>query len=160
MRFACSITISTALSVLSGGYPYFLSNRLIIIRMLAYDTESLETEQAELQNEMKFVAEMIQQCINENAHVALDQMEYQKRYDRLTQRFEAAKSRMEMVTGEIKGKVTRRKTIETFLADLQRQDGLLTDFDPLLWHSLVDFVTVHAKDNVWFTFKNGTVIQV
>jgi len=130
------------------------------IKATLYDTASLETEQAELQNEMEVVAEMIQQCINENAHVALDQMKYHKRYDGLAQRFEVAKANLEKVSGQIKEKVTRRKTLETFLADLKKQDGLIYDFDPLLWHSLVDFVTVHAKDNVWFTFKNGTVIQV
>ena len=128
------------------------------IKATLFDAGPLETEQTELQSEMEIVAEMIQQYINENAHVALDQMEYQKRYDCLAQRFEVAKSRMEMVTGEIKGKVTRRKTIETFLADLQRQDGPLTDFDPLLWHSLIDYITVYTKDDIRFTFKDGSDI--
>ena len=118
------------------------------IKSTLYDTESLETEQAELQNEMEVVAEMIQQCIHENANVALDQAEYQKRYDGLTKRFEATKSRMETVTGEIKEKVTHRKTLETFLTDLQKQGELLTDFDPLPWHSLIDFVTVYNQDDI------------
>lgn len=124
-----------------------------------YDTESLETKQAELQNEMEVVAEMIQQCIYENARIALDQEEYQKRYNGLVQHFDTAKANLETVTGEIKEKVTRRKSIETFLSDLQRQDGLLSDFDPLLWHSLVDFVTVYSLGDVRFTFKDGTEAQ-
>jgi len=65
---------------------------------------------------------------------------------------------METVTCASKEKVTRRKTLETFLYDLQKQDGLITDFDSLLWHSLVDFVMVNGKDDVRFTFKNGTMI--
>ncbi len=40
-----------------------------------------------------------------------------------------------------------RKTIDTiqiekFLAELERQDGVATEFDEEQWYSLVDFVTV------------------
>jgi len=129
------------------------------IKTMLYDTSPLETEQAELQSEMEIVAEMIQQYINENAHAALDQMEYQKRYDRLALRFEVAKANLEKVSVQIKEKVTRRKTLETFLTDLRKHDGILTEFDSMLWHSMVDFVTVCSKDDVRFTFKNGTEIQ-
>lgn len=61
------------------------------VKNVLYDTGPLEAHQAELQNEMEIVTEMIQQCINENAKVALNQEEYQKRYDGLVQRFNATK---------------------------------------------------------------------
>ena len=130
------------------------------IKTTLFNTKSLETEQAELQNEMEVVAGMIQQCINENARIVQDQEEYQKRYDVLVQRFDEAKSKLETVMEQIKDKETRRANIETFITDLQKQDVLLIDFDPLLWHSLVDFITVYGKDNICFTFKDGTVIHV
>ena len=129
------------------------------LKAVLYDTGSLETDQAELQSEMEIVAEMIQQCINENANVALDQTEYQKRYDSLAQRFEVVKVNLETVSEKIRDKVSRRKTLETFLADLKKQDGLIDDFDPLLWHSLIDYVTVYSNDDARFTFKDSTEIQ-
>jgi TFIIF-interacting CTD phosphatase-like protein len=55
---------------------------------------------------------------------------------------------------------TRHKNLEIFLNELQKQDGLISDFDPLLWHSLVDYVTVYNKDELHFTFKNGLKIPV
>ena len=55
---------------------------------LLFDTTDLEREQEELQQETQVVSDMVQQCIYENAHVALNQTEYQKRYDGLTERFE------------------------------------------------------------------------
>ena len=58
---------------------------------LLFDTTALEREQEELQQETQVVSDMVQQCIYENAHVALDQTEYQKRYDGLTERFEKAR---------------------------------------------------------------------
>jgi site-specific DNA recombinase len=36
---------------------------------------------------------------------------------------------------------------------------LILEFDPLLWNSLVDYVAVFEKDDVRFTFKDGTEIQ-
>ena len=47
-----------------------------------------------------------------------------------------------------------------FLAELERQDGVSTEFDENLWYSLVDFVTVFNKEDVRFTFKDGTEIKV
>ncbi len=52
-----------------------------------FDTGKLEAEQSRLQEELNVVAELIQQCVRENARVALDQTEYQKKYDGLAERF-------------------------------------------------------------------------
>uniref|UniRef100_UPI003BB79AA5 recombinase family protein n=1 Tax=Gudongella sp. DL1XJH-153 TaxID=3409804 RepID=UPI003BB79AA5 len=127
---------------------------------ILYDTGPLETKQAELQNEMEIVTELIQQCINENANVALDQGEYQRRYDGLVQRFDTTKEDLENVSGQIKEKVTRRQTMTAFLDELKKQDELLTDFDPLLWHSMIEHVTVNSADDMNFVFKNGTEINI
>jgi DNA invertase Pin-like site-specific DNA recombinase len=130
-----------------------------LIKSTVFDTTDLEKEQAELQNELEVVAGMIQQAIGENAHFALDQGEYQERYNGLVDRFDLAKARHTAVTEEITDKQTRLSTINTFLYTLRKQDNLLTDFDEKLWCSLVDYATVYNKDDVRLTFKNGTEIQ-
>lgn len=56
------------------------------------DTTALESELSDLEAEINIAAELIEECIKENAHVALDQDEYQKRYDALVARFDKAKS--------------------------------------------------------------------
>lgn len=129
-----------------------------IAKDVAFDLGTLITERDELQNELLVVSELTHQCINENAHVALDQAEYLKRYDGLTERFDRAKARLEAVTGEISDKQVRQATIEAFLDELKRLDGV-TEFQPALWYSLVDFITVYSKDDVSVTFKDGTEIQ-
>ena len=124
----------------------------------AFDLSALTAERDELQNELLVVSELMHQCINENAHIALDQADYQKRYNGLTDRFDKAKTRLEAVTGEISDKQARQATIEAFLDELKRLDGV-TEFQHALWYSLADFMTVYSKDDVWVTFKDGTVIQ-
>ncbi len=98
-------------------------------------------------------------CVSENAHKALDQTEYQKRYDGLVKRFDRTKERLEAVSHAIVEKQAQREKVEMFLAELEKQDGLCTEFDESLWISLVDYVTVYNKDDVRFTFKDGTEIR-
>lgn len=54
-------------------------------RYLLFNTTELEAEQATLLEETQLISDMVQQTIYENAHIALDQTEYQKRYEGLTQ---------------------------------------------------------------------------
>lgn len=95
---------------------------------LLFDTTDMEREQAALQQEAQIVSDMVQQCIYENAHVALDQTEYQKRYDGLTERFEKAKARLDMVTAEIYQMQTQRASIEDFLKAFAAMPDELTEF--------------------------------
>ncbi len=62
--------------------------------MKSLDTTVLESELSEPEAEINIAAELIEDCINENAHVALDQTEYQKRYDALVARFDKANGRL------------------------------------------------------------------
>ena len=45
-----------------------------------------------------------------------------------------------------------------FFNKLQRQSGLITEFNQVLWRSLVDHVTVYSKDKITVTFRDGTEI--
>lgn len=107
-----------------------------------FSTEELETEQSQLQEELNVVAELMQQCVKENAHVALDQTEYQARYDGLAERFDRTKARLDEVGNAITERQAKKEQIERFLARLERQDGVVTEFDEDQWYSMVDFVTV------------------
>lgn len=125
----------------------------------AFDLTALKAEQTELESEMTVVSDLMQKCIYENAHVALDQVEYQKRYDGLTARYDTAKARYDEVNAAISDKQARQAQIEAFLETLRAQDGLVEKFEVSLWCGLVDFITVYAKDDVRFTFKHGGEIR-
>ena len=83
---------------------------------------------------------------------------YQKRYDGLTARFNTALARYEDLDETISSKQSRRAKIETFLEALAEAE-LVDKFETTLWCGLVDYVTVHSKDDVRFTFKNGQEIR-
>lgn len=60
----------------------------------------------------------------------------------------------------IKEKQAQKEKIELFLEELKRQEDVVTEFDEDQWYSLVDFVTVFNKEDIRFTFKDGTEIKV
>ena len=54
------------------------------------DTTAVEAEAATLREEMAVVDELIRQVIAQNSNMALDQDEYQQRYDILAKRYKVA----------------------------------------------------------------------
>lgn len=148
-----------ALNILSTEKNEIIAN-FNAIKETAFTTVDLEIEKSRLQEELNVAAELIHQCINENAHVALDQSEYQARYDALAERFDKTKARLEVVSNAITEKQAKKESIEMFLTELKKQDDVVTEFDENLWYSLVDYVTVFNKEDVRFTFKDGTEIKV
>ena len=129
------------------------------MQALLFDTTELEAEQAQLLEETQVVSDMVQQAIQENARTALNQTEYQKRYDSLVQRFDRAKTRLEEVTAEIQEKQTSSASMGTFLNAFEQMPDALAEFSLESWHSMVDFATVYSIDDIRFTFKNGQEIK-
>ena len=129
------------------------------VLMKSLDTTALESELSELEAEINIAAELIEDCINENAHVALDQTEYQKRYDALVARFDKAKARHTEVTDLIAERKSRKHQIESYLKELRSREPL-TEFRETDWLAMVDYITVHSKDDIRVTFKDGTEIKV
>ena len=125
---------------------------------MSLDTTTLEREISELEAEISIAAELIEECIKENAHVALDQAEYQKRYDALVVRFDKAKARHTEVTDLIAERMTRKHQIEAYLKNLRSREPL-TEFRETNWLAMVDYIIVHNKKDIRVTFKDGAEIK-
>jgi hypothetical protein len=98
--------------------------------------------------------------VEENAHSAMDQSEYQERYNELVDRYETAKRRLDAIADEKQARAAKRESISRFLTDLKRLDGLLAEFDEELWYATVDTMTVRLEREAIVTFKNGTEIKI
>jgi len=147
-----------AVNILLSDKNEIIANFKLIQKAL-FDTSSLEAEKVSFQTELAVTADLLQKCIDENARVALDQADYQQRYDALFVRFSTAKTRIDELTEQITEAKSRGQNIAEFLAGLKKQEGLITEFDEGLWHSLLDYATVYSYKDVRFTFKDGTEIK-
>lgn len=122
------------------------------------NTTALESELSDLEAEINIAAELIEDCIKENAHVALDQAEYQKRYDGLVSRFDKANARHTEITDLIAERMARKHQIESYLKELRSREPL-TEFRETDWLAMVDYIAVHSKNDIRVTFKDGTEIK-
>ena len=102
---------------------------------------------------------MTQNIIAENAWIAQDQEEYQKRYDGLVERYDTAKARYDEVIVAISAKEAQSERLADFIRTLETRDGAIAEFDEVLWGSMVDFVAVGRKKEITVTFRDGTKIQ-
>ena len=130
-----------------------------LIRDSVFDTSTLERERTKLTDELNIIAGLIQDGIYQNAHVAQNQADYNKEYETLTAQYEKTKGRLDEVEAEIHDKKSRRKSIEHYLALLEERKDAVTEYEPHLWHGMVEFVTVYSKDDILFTMKDGTEIR-
>lgn len=71
----------------------------------------------------------MQKCVEENAHSALNQIEYQQRYSSLVERYDNAKNGLREIDDKRMERSARRENIEAFIRTLENSEGLITDFD-------------------------------
>ena len=76
----------------------------------------------------------------------------------LEERQSAAIAKKEKTAKEIARRKARRQEIELHFQRLREMD-LLTEFRDEDWISMVDHVTVHAKGDIWVTFRDGSEIK-
>ena len=120
------------------------------------DYEDLEQEKARLEAERDGVSERYQKEIEQNARVAQDQGEYQKRADELAAEYNRLDAEVKAVEAEIQKRQLCGWRIETLVAAMEIAGE---DFTVSLWGSMVEKVTVF-EDGLVFTLTSGEDIRV
>ena len=136
-----------------------IATNVRLVRQTLCDTTELEREKASLGQELAVLVEMTQNCIAENARIAQDQGEYQKRYNGLVERYEKAKARFDEVTEAIAQRSAKGERLAGFIRTLEAQKEPLAEFDERLWGAMVDYVTVGADGYMTVVFRDGTGIH-
>lgn len=124
------------------------------------DTASIEREAAALRDEIAVVDELIRQAISQNASMALNQADYQQRYNGLAKRYEDAATRVATIEAECTTRKAKRHSIDLFLNSLLKSDAVVSEFSPTLWNAAVDHATVSDSGRVTFTFRNQMEISI
>ena len=72
---------------------------------------------------------MTEQCVRENARIAQNQEEYQRHYEGLVARCDAAKERFDEVTEAVSAKEVESERLAGFMLDKRRADGFPTQWE-------------------------------
>jgi len=124
------------------------------------DTAELETEARAIMEEREIIEGLSRKMIQENASVALDQDEYRQRYERLIERDEAAKTRLDEIETKRMERAAKRADISRFLESLVKHGDLVTEFDEELWYTTVDSITVYNDGRLIVKFRDGSEVTV
>lgn len=149
------VTFVTAFNKLVTEREEIVANAEMVRQTLC-DTTELEQEKATLGQELAVLVEMTQNCIAENARIAQDQGAYQKYYNGLVERYEAAKSRFDEVTEAIAERSAKSERLAGFIKTLEAQNEPVAGFDEQLWGCMVDYVTAGADGGMTVVFRDGT----
>ena len=163
MRFISSSSRSRhASSGTAGSFNRLVTERDEIIanarlvRQTLCDTTALAEEKAKLQQELAVLVEMTEKAVRENARIAQDQEEYQRHYNSLVERYDAAKARFDKVTEAISAKESQAERLARFERTLAAQGESVAEFDSQLWASMVECVTVEVNSSMTVVFRDGT----
>lgn len=131
-----------------------------VMRTVVADCSQLDVEIDALNEEIQVVAELVSQCIKENATTQQSQEEYNKKYNRLVNRYEKAVERLNKATAEKDNRMQRDRELRIFIGSIEKQPLVLETWDEGLWLTLLETATVHADNTITFRFKDGIDIEV
>lgn len=123
------------------------------------DTSKEESGISELNKEIEVIVELTKKCINENSSEAQNQEEFNEKYNGYVEKYEKDKKCRDALLAKKERKISVRRNIERFIADLSARDELLTEFDDCLFLTAVERVTVKNDGVLVFRFYSGTEVE-
>ena len=148
----------SAFNRLVAGKKEIIANAELMRRTFCA-TEALQEEKFRLASEMSVLSGMMQKLVDANARVAQNQEEYTKQYNDLVRQYDEAKAQFNEVVDTITAKGKQKARLGAFISALKKQEGIIDEFTPDLWGSMVDFITVGRTKEIKVTFRDGTEIM-
>ncbi|HEL2130290.1 recombinase family protein [Streptococcus suis] len=142
-----------------------LDNRIEVIDNLYVllsigNLEVIDEQIKVLETEAEVVSQLVANLVSENAIIRQDQDKYLKNYNQLTSKYEGIVQDIESLELQRMQKSKRNKELQDFIGTLEKLGKVLTDFDELLWESLVESVMINEDKRAKFKFKNGAVVAI
>lgn len=142
-----------------------LDNRIEVIDNLYVllsigNLEVIDEQIKVLETEAEVVSQLVANLVSENAIIRQDQDKYLKKYNQLTSKYEGIVQDIESLELQRMQKSKRNKELQDFIGTLEKLGKVLTDFDELLWESLVESIMINEDKGAKFKFKNGAVVAI
>lgn len=122
--------------------------------------EEIDEQIKVLETEAEVVSQLVANLVSENALIRQDQDKYLDKYNQLSSKYDGIVQEIESLELERLKKSKRNKELQVFMGLLNKQEGLLKDFDELLWETMVESITINKDKEVTLIFKNGLVATI
>ncbi|MEI4343746.1 recombinase family protein [Streptococcus suis] len=142
-----------------------IDNKLEVIENLSAllsigSLEAIDEQIKILETEAEVISQLVANLVSENAIISQDQDKYLNKYNQLSSKYEGIVQEIESLELDRLKKSKRNKELQDFMETLNKQEGLLTDFDELLWETMVESITINLEKKIIFKFKNGVVATI
>ena len=120
------------------------------------NTDNIDDEISKLQEENEALINLMKNLIYENSRKAIDQDEYNQKYDSYTNQHEKIKSEISKLENKKQNLKVRREKISLFMDNLRKTTGsIISEFDETLWHTMVENVIIFEDKKMEFKFRNS-----
>jgi site-specific DNA recombinase len=148
-----------AFNILMGDRDEVLSNSRLAQEVLC-DCSAIETELAELHREIEVVSELTRKSIYENARFAINQDEFNERHQGYMERHRIATERIAELEDQRRNRQNKSLVLDGFIQEIETRPLVIDEFDEKLWLAVIDKVIIHDANDIHFTFRDGTSINV
>lgn len=84
--------------------------------------------------------------------------EVNRQYEDYLARFEGLQKEKSELSTQISKCAAKRVQVSSFLKELQKYDGPLKEFDPLIWQATLNHAVVHKNCTITSVFRDGTEV--
>ena len=148
------------------AYNEFIGNRTQLIEdceemiKALNNMVELEAKLAAFNQKAEDIVVLVKNLIEQNSSDALDQDEFQKKYDAYDEKHKKIISEIETVGLEIEKKSAQAKYLQAFINDLNNRPNILDAYDEEIWSYLINKAIVNRDGSITFQFRNGKEIKI
>ena len=148
------------------AYNEFIGNRSQLIgdceeMIQALDnTSDLEAKLVDLNQKAEDIIVLVKNLIGQNSTEAMDQDDFQTKYDSYDEAHRRIIGEIEAVGLEIERKNAQAKYLQAFVNDLSSRPKGLEAYDEDVWSYLIDKAIVNRDRSITFLFRNGKEIKI
>ena len=123
-----------------------------------FDSSPVEDDLTLVDGEFNMIVDVLRAYIDENAQNAMDQTEYQRKFEVYAKKFEELKNKKAVLEEKLAMQRAQKAKIMLFTTSLGEQTDILTEFNCDMWYSLADYVRVIDSNNIEVHFKGGNTV--
>lgn len=148
------------------AYNEFMADKSTVINDCKYmidildNTVELEDKINKLRLRAEDIVILVENLVERNCNEAMDQDEFQKRYDDLDKEHESTINEINTLSVEIENKKAQAKCLVAFIEELDKVPNLLENYDDELWSYLIEKAVVGNDGSINFIFRNGREIKI
>ena len=136
-----------------------IEDTLAVIELLT-GTDELDIEIVERQARIEEISKAVALMVRENARTVQDQLAFAKRYEELTQQYEAEKDALDKAVKEKAYKTGKATKMRAYLEAMKQADDYLEVWSEEAWILMVETATVNRDKTITFKFVNGKEVRV